>query len=289
MVRDYCRCNNYKFLDHRSGQRYHYATISVLREETRYFMKIASTVDSAKNIDNEYCFASAVNNQAETDKKKFCAPIMHLRGDLGKHRYYISESIPHNCLTENRDNFIKYLPEAVELLAWMRTFAPKLPMDDVLSLPGESARQYALAIVEKNARVLGKKIGPIMSAIYDTPFRERRLAYCDFKPWHTYTQDGRFGVFDGEYATSQMVEHYDAASCHSRLFCVMEKPELANHFLEKYIEKLLAQGQKRDEVIEELRGVLAIRSVMQMANAKDKITPLNHLHMDSVIEGSLFP
>ena len=83
---------------------------------------------------------------------------------------------------------------------------------------------------------------------------EQKSRHGDFTPWHMLSiGDDRLGLIDGEHVLGNGVEYYDIGYFIQRVFCILEKPDLA--------KKIVQHLADRKYKIPPLQTILAARGI----------------------------
>lgn len=91
----------------------------------------------------------------------------------------------------------------------------------------------------------------------------------DFVPWHMIEDEGEIYLIDGEIARIEGVKFYDVAYFYHRVFTKLEKPEMAEKFMDMFLEEYPISEDDR----ETLRLILAQRLIGGYMDAQyDELT-----------------
>lgn len=277
-VRKFLESKDYAVLE--LEQLWRHVTGKLKKGGQLFFFKMATTEGIAERTKNEFAWNKEVNKHVGNKKQPFLIPKNR---DGGYYKdtlfYFISDFFKGDYLAT------KYPPDKKDLKSWLEKiattalFIQNLPEMDLpknegsrrkLSESGMTKAEYMHQKASKWAESFDTDVSDLLEIMRNAEQAVKTATnHSDFVPWHMRrTEDGRFGLVDGEHASSFGVKYYDTAYFYHRVYTSLEEPNLAKQFLK--ILKTQLNNKERGLFLEEIRPVLALRCIGGFFDAKNE-------------------
>ncbi len=224
------------------------------KDNTEYFLKLSTSEGISVVTRNEYNWNNYFNKYF-LDDNKFTVPKNYDSGLYrNKYFYLITDYFKGKLLcntSENASGLTRFISDIILLSEIIQ----KIPASDINyqsafikktknwfnDIPAKISKKYhintLMEIVEKGTRKLLPK-----------------QRHGDFTPWHIIRlSNNKFGLIDGEHASSSGVEGYDICYFIQRVFSVLKNSDVAGKI---YLE-LLERNYQKDK----LKTILAARAI----------------------------
>ena len=261
-------------------QLWRHVTGKLKKEEGLFFFKMATTEGVAERTKNEFAWNEEFNKRADNQKQPFLISKNRENGYYkGTLFYFISDFFEGEYLATKYPRDKKDLGNWLEKIATAALFVQSLPEMDLpknessrrkLSESGMTKAEYMHQKASKWAESFETDVSALLGVISDAGQSIKiATSHGDFVPWHMRKiEGGKFGLVDGEHATSVGVKYYDAAYFYHRVYTALEEPNFAKQFLK--ILKTQLNEEEKELLLEELKPVLAQRCIGGFFDAKNE-------------------
>lgn len=255
----------------------------VKRDSADYFFKLGTNPEISERVHNESVWNKIVASQLDIDKYQI--PLVQDTGSYRNLFWMTTEFIEGKLVAARKEvgRLENWLPQIVGLAAQMNSLARiELPRDR--EFRGKDANEVLLNKAKGWANEVEHDCQNLLTIIMEAPKLSAALQHGDFVPWHIMiTEDHRLALIDGEHANNVYPKHYDAAYFYHRVYTLIERPDLAESFLQLYRDRLPIE--EKDTFAECFRPVIAQRIIGGFFDAKmEKVKDLEfHLGLESKI------
>jgi hypothetical protein len=224
------------------------------------FIKLGSTELISQKTKNEFAWNQYINSSNLSLKMK--VPQVFEFGEFEGLFWFTSEFIEGQPLCAQDTPFdLKLLTANIPLLIDDLYTLSNIPSPLVLPNDNSNILEIRRARLLSSAEDYANKLSDFKLQDLLNFLKERiksielSVAHNDFVPWHILVANENLYLIDGERSSQLYYRHNDFATFYHRLQSVINSPEIANTFVQDYIERL----KLTPEDMKGLEAVLAHR------------------------------
>ena len=247
-------------------QRWRHVHGVVEKNNSRFFLKLASTPEIGARTENEVAWNTAVSDTLQTQSRgMLIVPKIQQTGLFHGSFYYIADfyegEFPADHDPPRTTSLTEYLSSLVEVALYLN----QLRIDSLWGIDGDRNPQILVKrffdeVDRWQAHSCRNNLADLKALV--EPLRNnyiQQVSHGDFVPWHIIIHGDKRVLIDGEHGWSGRARYYDVAYFYHRLSTSAARPDLARRFLSEFRDGLPQDQQSEFKSL--VIPLLASRSI----------------------------